>query len=216
MALRSLRPAMLVAGLAIVLPLRGQDDPRPAERKKESALPEGAKVRLGVGAPFRFMPSVALLPPDYKTLLVPDRDEGLHRIDLAAGRGTDRTPVLTGGQLVVSADGKRFIIHRTGKFTVRDVETGKSIAEIEPPRGVSTVIISNAPTVSLSGDGTRLAQAGQSSMSGMGHAVVHDVEKNEIIFQAPMQYAGPVVVVMSLDGKLLATRRIPAGLRPGT
>jgi WD40 repeat protein len=200
-----LRPALLVAGLAIVLPLRGQDDPQPAERKKESPLPEGAKVRLGAGTPYRFMPSVALLPPDYKAMVVPDARGALHRLGTGAG-APDRPGIPGGGQLLISANGKRYINLRTGRLDIREVESGKSIAQVEPQPGYSTIFASNAAMVSLSADGTRVAQGVQATNS-MGAVLVHDVDKNEIVFQAPTQYVGPPIPVLSNDGKLLATRR---------
>ena len=93
MALRPLSPVLLVAAVllalsgGIVRPVRGQDDPRPDERKKEALLPEGAKLRLGYGLPFRFASGFTLLPPDYQTLLVLDAQGSLERYDVATGRG---------------------------------------------------------------------------------------------------------------------------------
>lgn len=205
-----LRPA-LFAALVLILPASGQDDTRPFVRKKESALPAGAKVRLGIGLPIWFLPGAAFLPPDYRSMLLLDHEEGIRRIDITDARAMHPPPSLSGAQLIVSADGKRFAGLSTGTVAVREVDTGKTIARIDLQEGVTTVPFTSMPTMSLSADGKRLAQAGRTRTTGKGHVVVHDVDKKEIVFESPLQHDGPAVAALSADGKLLAM----GGLREG-
>src|SRR5262245_62973397 len=96
-----LRLLGLAAALFLVLPLRAQDPPK--EAPKDDTLPKGAKVRLG-NAPIgvRFAPAFTLLPPDYKTILIPESRGSLRRIDLATGRPLDKAgaEALTGAPAV--------------------------------------------------------------------------------------------------------------------
>ena len=217
MALRFLRPVMLVVGLLMVLPLRGQDGPKAADRKeragKDEALPAGATARFGGGV-FRFSPSITPLAPDFKTFLVSTNQGGVNRFDVATGRALDAGTGSPGGMILVSGDGKHFIGLRTGQLTIRELESGKDVATLEPIQGFSTTFASNVPTASLSHDGRRVAQGGQSNNS-FGMALVFDVEKKEIIFRAPMQYGGAGIPLLSPDGRHLATRRyqriVPVG-----
>jgi WD40 repeat protein len=211
---RLLRLPVLAAAVFLAVtvasrqPLARGDDPKEPPKDKAGELPAGAKLRLG-GGPlmFRYTPSVTLLPPDYKTLVTPDIQRGLRKFDLATGKslgGEKASAPGTSGQVVVSGDGKRFVVVATGILTVRDVESGKEIQQIKPPQGFSTVF-AGVPVVSLSHDGKALAQGGQST-GNKGAVIVWDVDKGESIFQAGLQHNGPPVPVLSPDGKYVATR----------
>jgi WD40 repeat protein len=200
-----LRPAMLIAGLAVVLPLRGQDDPKIAEPRKEAPLPEGARLRLGIGSPFPFAWWFALQPPDFRTMLAFDAQGGLEHFDVATGRGRSEAAALTLWPVILSNSGNRYLYPRGGRLSISDTATGSVVAVFQPERGFSSAMASDAANASLSADGGRVAQGGQSN-NRMGHVEVHDVASKSLIFQAPMQYSGAVIPVLSGDGRRLATR----------
>jgi WD40 repeat protein len=181
-------------------------------------LPAGAKARLGTvrGAPTAtsFLP----VPPDYKTLFFSPPVVGapprLHT--LGTGRSVDvagvAAPAAPGGGpagvYAVSADGKRAVGGRGGAYVVLEVPSGKAVQTV-PGGG----------PFALSADGKVLAR-GSSRPAGGGKAapevVVWDVDKNEErarVAVPPPAGGGPVVPVLSPDGKVLATHTVvsPSG-----
>lgn len=194
-----------VLGAALLLAAGARAD-EPAD-----PLPKGAKLRLGnARLAFRFAPAFAPVPPDYATIALADARDKLRRLDLATGRFVgpdkdDKTPVgVAGGQLVVSTDGKRYVVHRTGVVTVRDVATGTPVKELKRADGFSTTFAYGQPSVALSADGKVLAQGGQDK-DRRGDVAVWDVDKGEVVFQTATAQAAPAVPILSADGKLLAT-----------
>jgi WD40 repeat protein len=229
MVTRLFRLAALGAALLLVLPARGaqapKDNPKddPKDDPSGDALPKDAKVRLGGGRMvFRYAPAFSLLPPDFKTILVPDVQGGIRRFDAATGRPLDKHPGdgTGGGQVVVSRDGKRLVVVRSGNLSLRDAVKGDAIQEIKPPPGFTTAFSYNMPSVSLSADGKVLAQGGVGQgKDRKGEVVVWDVEKNELLARVEVLQTGPAVPVLSPDGTILATRGAqptfgPGGARP--
>lgn len=194
---------VFLGGLATRYPVRAQEPPRGSD------LPSGAKLRLGSTAILpRHQPLVTLLPPDYKTLLVPDHAIGLRKYDLATAGASDGGPpdsAASSGQIVVSGNGKRSVTATTGVLTIRDVATGQAVQQLKPPRQFSTTFTSPIPVFSFSQDGKYLAQGGQST-GVRGEVVVWDVDKGETVFEASLRHSGPPLPVLSPDGKYLATR----------
>jgi WD40 repeat protein len=189
-----------------------------AEEPKNDLLPKGAKIRLGSDRlTSRFFPVTALLPPSYDALLVYETETGYRRFDLATGKPlSDAQGGGTySGSVVVSGNGRRAAIGNSNIVTVRDTDTGKAIQALKPPVGFSNLYSSAAPSVSLSGDGKRLAQGG-SERTGKGTVLVWDVDKNERIAEFTVDQRGGMFPVLSFDGKLLATRGTAVPITPGT
>jgi WD40 repeat protein len=194
------------------------DDPKAAST--DEPLPKGAKVRLGnPRLIFRYTPTVAPIPPDYKAFAVAEGFEGVRRYDLTTGQPLDKERAkagnLAGGQILMSGDGKRYVTLHTGILTVRDATNGKEIKQLKPPGGFTTAMVFNAPTASLSTDGKMMAQGGSGTGNKAG-IVVWDVEKGEPIFQTGVPLNGPAIPVLSPDGKMVAVRGIGFGTTPGT
>ncbi|MBX9624601.1 MAG: WD40 repeat domain-containing protein, partial [Gemmataceae bacterium] len=111
-------------------------------------LPPGAVARLGTArAVFSVLDQFQPLPPDYTTALAQGYG-GLARYELPSGRrlGPDG-PLLSGGHLALSADGKRVAVSAFDGLTVRELDTGKVLLATkgQPLAGVS-----------LSADGGRI------------------------------------------------------------
>jgi WD40 repeat protein len=197
------------------MPMAAADDPKaqPRDAKtKPDALPTGAKLRLGDHRlAFRFAPSLTLLPPDYKTFVIPDGIDKLRQYVIATGEPLDKTPSRNNGsfQVVISADGKRFVHNATGVMTVRETATGKVVQQLKLPGGFQTAYSTNAPAVSLSADGKVAAQGGQGQAAGAnakGGVVVWNVETGDMLFQGGVPANGPALPMLSPDGKLVALR----------
>jgi WD40 repeat protein len=200
----------LVAGLVVGLSgLPNSVSVVAQESRRTIDLPTGAKLRLGnPGVLYRGQPFVTVAPPDYTMLLVPDLSAGIRKFDLQTMVSLDDAPagqVVSGGQVVVSGDGKRCLTVSTGTLTVRDVTNGQALQQLQLPRRFSTTFTSPIPVVSFSQDGKFLAQGGQ-SVGGRGEVVVWDIDKGETVFEASLQHLGPPIPVLSPDGKYLATR----------
>jgi WD40 repeat protein len=201
------RFGLLVAVFALSLSTARADDP----------LPEGSKLRLGSNRlTSRFSPVTALLPPDYRALLVYETERGYRRFDLATGKPLNdwQGGGTFSGSVVVSGNGRRSVVGNTNMVTVRDTETGKAIQTLKPPVGFSTLISSAAPSVSLSGDGKLLAQGG-SERNGKSTVLIWDVDKNERVAEFTVDQRGGMFPVLSFDGKLLATRGASTTSPPG-
>ena len=124
MAGRFCQLPVLAIALFLVLPARGQEKPKDASQ--DAPLPKGAKLRLGGnGLRFRFNPSICLLPPDYKTVLVPTVTDGVREFDVATGQPTGKGDDTSAGMIVVSGDGKRCVNVRSGFVSVKEVATNK-------------------------------------------------------------------------------------------
>jgi WD40 repeat protein len=173
-------------------------------------LPEGAKARLGTAAMvFRASGGrITVLPPDYKTFLVPGIEGRSVQFELATGRPLDPRKSQFGfGGVVTSGDGKRVaIVPGTEKLTVRDAKTGNPIGEFSLPEGYRP-----QGGVALSKDGTVLAR-GAAGKDQKGAVAVSNTEKNEgQVIEA--LHGPPVLVSLSSDGALLVTYgyQFPAG-----
>lgn len=196
--------------LALTLPTGRADDPKPPA--KAEALPKGAILRLGGDRPGgRYAPQFALLPSDFKTFVVPDVNGRLRRFDVGTGRPLDKDPPPpgatpgTGGQVVFSADGKRYIAVRTGILVVRDLANADVIAEIKPPQGFSTVYYGGAASAALSANGKVMAQGGQ-GQNAKAELLVWDVDKGTVLHRLSPGHNGPPIPAVSADGKLVASR----------
>jgi WD40 repeat protein len=165
-------------------------------------LPKGAKVRFGVSRPIlRTGPVVGLIPTGYSNFLAPTINGGVRRYDLGTGKPLDKRGVVGPGQVVVSADGKRAAVARPGLVTVVDVASRKLLLAVEPPEGV---ILAGAPGIALSATGKVLAYGGL-GQDNKGTAVVHDVDKNEVLARVETIHSAPVYPALSHDGKMLVT-----------
>lgn len=180
-----------------------------AEPPGDDPLPKGAKLRLGSDRPsYRVSPTGALLPPDYKTFLIPDAQLGFRRFDASTGKllGGGKGGGGAGGHVVVSGDGTRAVVAHTGILTVRDTVTGKAIQELKPPAGFGTFATSTGPHVALSGDGKVLAQGVTNLKANTSEVLVWDVDKGTVLERFETLQKGGALPVLSADGKLLATR----------
>jgi WD40 repeat protein len=208
MTVRFLTLALI--GASVVLGPLTLADPSEAETPKEEReakqvddpLPPGAKLRFGVSRHIlRGNPAVGLVPPGYTTLLAPTVTGGIRRYDVKTGWPRDKQGIVGSGQVVVSADGKRAAVARTGALTVVDTASGKAILTVDPPEGLRLV---GKPGIALSADGKVLAFGAQ-GMDRKGAAVVLDVDKNEVLATVETDIADPVFPVLSRDGKTLVT-----------
>jgi hypothetical protein len=126
---RTCRSALAVGIVFLCVQLTSADEP------KADALPKGAKVRLGTEQfGFRFSPSGVQLPPEFRTMLIPDTVNGFRRFDVATGKPLDDFKSVGPGSvgLVVSANGRRGVLANSGILTVRDTATGKLLATRNP------------------------------------------------------------------------------------
>lgn len=219
MALRLFRRPTLVAALLTSAGLTAAGSPAaddPRDSPKETPLPKGAKARLGNSQlVFRFATAATLLPPDYKTVLIPDDRGAVLRYELATGRALDNErgdAVPADALVVLSADGKRFALsgHRltgadAGTLSVRDTATGKVIQKMARAAEQSGATALGLSTVCMSADGRMLAQGGQDKDFN-GFVTVWDVDKGEMIFHSAVLPRDAPLPVLSPDGKLLATR----------
>ena len=186
------------------------DDSKPADKGKDVAvepLPKGAKVRFGSSRMvFRYTPAVAFVPPDFKTFLVPDTSSGLRRFEASTGLPLDAGGVEStqGGQVVVSADGKRAAVG-IRSLSVREVGTGAEIIKLTPPAEFSPSFTYGNPSVSISSDGKRLAQGGEGK-DRKGEVIVWDVDKNQVLARLPMVYTGTALPILAADGKTVGVR----------
>lgn len=173
-------------------------------------LPTGAKTRLGnTTLVFRYAPSFAPLPPDYKFIGIADSGDVLRRVEIGSTKPPERPTGFPGGggQLIVSGDGKHYIVFRTGIVTIRSAATGKPETQIKRTEGFSTTFVSGQASAALSADGKVFVQGGQDK-EGKGDVTVWDVEKNEVLFHTGIAGRGAALPVLSADGKLLATRGV--------
>lgn len=197
-----------VAILVLAIPVRGAE--------KES-LPEGAIIQLRPkGLVFRFGGRVTLLP-DGKTLLLPDPSNTIRRFDVRTGQPLDKHGPANGQALatvVVSGDGKRAMV-ASGNI-VRDAVTGEELQDLKPPAPFHPTLISEGPTASFSFDGKILARNGTTN-TGKNQVIVWDVDNHDILLRTEPTQTGPVVPMLSPDGKLLAIRAPQLGLftQPG-
>jgi WD40 repeat protein len=187
----------------------------PKDAPKETPLPKGAKTQLGNSQMvFRFAPSATLLPPDYKTLLIPDRG-GVRRYELATGRALDKEKgdeVPTDALVAVSGDGKRFVVAGkqfggdwTSILSVRNTTTGEVIQKFTRADVHSHATALGLSNVCLSADGKVLAQGSQDKDFN-GFVTVWGVDKNEKLFHTGVLQREAPLPILSPDGKLLATR----------
>ncbi len=170
-------------------------------------LPKGAVVRYGITRPIlRQSPGVGLIPPKYTNFVAPTMDGGIRRYDLGTGRPLDNKGIVTAGQAIVSADGKRAAVALPGSIHILEVATGNEILAVKPPVGV---LIVGAAGVSLSADGKILAFGGK-GLDNRGAVVVLDVDQNEVLAECVTDQRPPVHVTLSRDGKILASYGPPA------
>jgi WD40 repeat protein len=199
MPVRTLAPALLIAALLFAVSVFAH---QPEEKVVDDPLPKGAAARYGITRPIlRLSPGVGLIPPKYTNFLAPTMDGGIRRYDLGTGRPLDKKGIVTAGQVVVSADGKRAAVARPGTIHIVEVATGNEILAVKPPVGV---IIAGTPGVSLSADGKILAFGGR-GLDGRGEVVVLDVDQNEVLAQCVTDQQAPVYVTLSRDAKTLAS-----------
>jgi len=188
-----------VAVLALAIPVHGAD---------EESLPKGAIIQLRPkGLVFRFGGRVTLLP-DGKTLLLPDTSNNIRRFDASTGQPLDKRGPANGqtiAQVVVSGDSKRAIVASTGPTIVRDAVTGEQLQELKLSGAFFPFFLSEGPSASFSFDGKVLARSGTTKV-GKSEVIVWDVDNNTILFQTEPIQSGPVVPILSPDGKLLAIR----------
>jgi WD40 repeat protein len=180
-----------------------------ADPPPDDPLPPGATLRLGSDRlAYRYPPYAALLPPDYRTFVVPDRPLGFRRIDAATGKSLDGESggASPGPHVVTSGDGRRAVVVQTGILTVRAVETGKAVRELKPPAGFGTFLTTTGPHLSLSGDGTVAAQGVTNNTDGTGTVLVWDVDRGEVVARFDGLAKMGALPVLSVDGKLVATR----------
>jgi WD40 repeat protein len=203
-----LRASLLGLLVLPVLPARGADG---------DELPKGAKVRLGDTQLLLRLGGVAPtpFPPDYKTFAMRDERGELRFIDMESGKPVgkaldDRAVGGFGGQLIVSGDGKRYVIVGGLNAIVRDVATGDNVRAFERPRQPGVPGVTGLSSASLSADGKVLAVGGQDK-DRQGDVTVWDVDKNEVLFEAKTIFPSPALPVLSADGKLVAVH----GFRPG-
>lgn len=205
---RRLRFPLFAIALVLVGTVGSRSPRAGGQEPKSGELPAGAKMRLGGNRlMFRFLPHFTLLPPDYKTLLVPATGGAVRRFDLATGDPLDKpdAPALSGGQVVVSGDGKRFVTVATGIITIRQVATGEAVQQIRPAQRFSTSFTTGTPSVSLSHDGKLVAQGGTAT-GAKGAVVVWDVDTNTLLLHLNLPHNGPTIPVLSPDGQYVATR----------
>jgi WD40 repeat protein len=183
-------------------------------KEANDPLPNGAVVRFGVTRPIlRTGPAVGLIAPKYTNFLAPTMTGGVRRYDLATGRPLDKKGIVGPGLVVVSADGKRAAVARSGAINVVEVATGKQLRAVAPPEGV---LIVGTPGVGLSADGRILAYGGR-GQDNRGAAVVLDVDQNEVLAVCDTHQLAPVQVTLSRDGRTLVTYGPPAAvLKIGT
>jgi len=155
---------------------------------------------------------VGLIAPKFTNFLAPTITGGIKRYDLGTGRPLDKNGIVGPGQVIVSADGKRAAVARTGGVNVFDVATSKLILGVTPPDGV---IIAGIPGVSLSADGKILAFAGK-GRDNLGAVVVIDVDPNEVLAVCTTDQAALVYVTLSRDGKTLVSYGPPAPVPTST
>lgn len=202
--IRNVRWLLLISLFVLAMSKASADpDVEPAN----DPLPDGAKVRFGTTRPIlRTAPSVALVPPTFKTFLAPTITGGVRAYDLGTGRPVAKLgPLLSAGRVVVSANGKRAAVARPANLSVVDVATGKTLLVLQ---STENALIVGTPGVSLSADGTVLAYCGHGK-NGKGWAVVWDLDKNEIITEIETSMAAPIFPTLSADGKTLVTHGPP-------
>jgi len=198
-----LRLPVLVLALSVIPSVRA-DDPKAEMR---DLLPAGAKLRLGGGGLVPYNLGFTLLAPDYTVVIGSELgSRAVRRSDLTTGRPLDRLDASAGpvgtGELVVSGNGKRFVLAHTGILTVREVGSNREVRSIRPPAGVSTVY-SPGGSVALSGDGNLLAQT---LMKGQKVIIsIWDVGRGEVRAEVEPIQARPVRSAFSPDGALLVT-----------
>jgi WD40 repeat protein len=176
-------------------------------------LPDGAKLRLGTirGGPTG-MPGL-LMPPKFEAFLLPWQS-GFALHDMATGKVTELptgdlrdlgNPLGLGIRMVlaVSADGKRVVAEmHAGSYVVMELATGKVFQTIQARN------LGFRSTVSLSADGKRFAHGMQPRMNGdevKVEVVVWDVDKNADVMRVDVVQNESASVVLSSDGKTLAT-----------
>jgi WD40 repeat protein len=194
-----------------------------ADPAKDDPLPDGAKLRLGdPRLTSRYTPHFVLRPPEYKEILAPELNGEIRRFDVGTATPVDGKPDqgLGAGQVVVSADGKRALVARTGILVVKEVESGKTIQELKPPAGFITTIFSDMPALSFSSDGKFLAQPG-GRLIGAGapnqpntDVIVWDVDRGVPAARIESIHRGMVLPLLSPDGKLLAIRPYARAFAP--
>ncbi|HEX4607082.1 MAG TPA: hypothetical protein VH092_02670, partial [Urbifossiella sp.] len=162
-------------------------------------LPAGATARLGSA---RVPTAIAtVLPPDFTAYSAAGPDGRFLRRGLADGKVLGPT----GTGTVVSADGSRVVEAHTGELTVREVATGKAVAPVRTPAAGGISITFGYPSVALSGDGKRLAQAKAGGGKGGIEVYTWDVEKNEKLAVVTAVQTQAVTPAFSADGSTLAT-----------
>jgi WD40 repeat protein len=191
--------------LALLAPLAA---PAPA-----APLPGGPRARLGTAPfPFLFAPDFTLAPPDYKALAFAGQQSELVRFAVDTAAPLDgKTTVY--GQVLFSADGKRYVRLRDPDPVVRDAATGKPVRDLDVGRAPG----SSAAAVALSADGAVLAvgvrdadgkvlAGGQADKAAKGGVTVWNVDRGRVLFRTPVIQSATPTPVLSADGKLLATR----------
>lgn len=213
MSTKPLSFMLVAAALFSCYPLQGTE---PVADNKDEPLPKGAKLRLGNDRlSFRFAPGFTLVPPSYTELLIPEVSGGVRHFDVSTGRQMDKLGVgsVVGGQVMVSGDGKRVVVNRTGTAIVKDVASGDTIREIRPANGFKTTFTATAPPAVLSFDGKILAQGGFRNPAD-GMVVIWDVDNGTELARLPTIHTDPVCPVISANGKIVAARAIGQGFVP--
>jgi WD40 repeat protein len=177
-------------------------------------LPDGAKARIGTTRMVQTLGGAywagAALTRDGKYLISPTRVGLLARIDVATGRTVGRigeaAPYSTAYEWVhLSADGKRVAQVSSTTATVRDTQTGRILARIEPrlPPGSASPALS-----ALSADGTTLAVGAVNDRQGEDKAltaVVWDVDTGRKRAEVTVEPNLSAYTALSSDGRVLAT-----------
>jgi WD40 repeat protein len=205
---------LLVVGITLTAVREGVADP-PAP-----ALPPGAKAGIGTGtlAVPGYFPPIAPLPPDYTAFIVPDGKSGFRRYDAGANRSPHKDSDMGRGMVVASADGKRAVIVREQSYPIAEVATGNAFKPFPLPKGF-TVPNEVGPNprlyhVSLSADGKVLAVGVQGEKDREGSVIVWDVDAGAEVRRITTGQREVPHLVLSPDGKLIATWGQPKDVRP--
>ena len=140
---------------------------------------------------FQFAATATLLPPDYKTLVIPDAHGVVRRYELASGRALDTVKgdePPTDALVVVSGDGKRFTV--AGKspggaaiyLSVWNTATGEVIQKFERFVEHSQATVLGIANMCLSASGTVFAQGSQDK-DFKGFVTVWDVFEPSFSFR---------------------------------
>jgi WD40 repeat protein len=180
----------------------------PEKRADRGKLPDGARLRLGMGGvQVADAVSAGAVSGDGKLLAVGDADGGVAVLELQSGKRlcdlkADTQGPLSPGLLAFSADNRRLVFGNLRGLFVADLPAGSNLRPLSTPDDGGSVRIHG---LSLSADGQTVAAAIGFSAEKKQRVLVWDLKADKTLGPIEVAQNNAISTALSPDGKTLAT-----------